>query len=34
MYTRVTDGLAAHTRSRMAKAQIDGDSPRKEKEAV
>jgi hypothetical protein len=34
MYTRVTDGLAAHTRPRMAKAQIDADIPRKEKEAV
>jgi hypothetical protein len=34
MYTRVTDGLAAQTRPRMAKAQIDSDIPRKEKEAI
>jgi hypothetical protein len=33
MYTRVTDGLAARTRPRMATAQIDSDIPRKEKEA-
>jgi hypothetical protein len=34
MYTRVTEGLAAHTRPRMADAQIDADIPRKEKEAM
>jgi hypothetical protein len=32
MYTRVTDGLAAPTRPRIANAQID--IPRREKEAV
>jgi hypothetical protein len=34
MYTRVTDGLAAHMRPRMAKAQVDADIPRREKEAI
>jgi hypothetical protein len=34
MYTRASDGLAAHTRLRMAKARLDEDLPRKEKEVV
>jgi hypothetical protein len=34
MYTRVTDGLTAYTRPRMAKGQVDVDMPRKEKEAL
>jgi hypothetical protein len=34
MYTRVTDGLAAHTSPRMAKAQMGSDIPWKEKEAL
>jgi hypothetical protein len=34
MYTRLTDGHVAHTRPRMAKAQIDDHIPRKAKEAI
>jgi hypothetical protein len=34
MYTRLTDGHFAHTRARMAKAQIDDHIPRKAKEAI
>jgi hypothetical protein len=34
MYTRLTDGQFAHTRARMAKAQIDDHIPRKAKEAI
>jgi hypothetical protein len=34
MYMRLTDGQAAYTRFRMARAQTDDDTPRKVKEAV
>jgi hypothetical protein len=34
MYTRTNDGLAAQPRPRTAKAHIDDDIPRKEKEVV
>jgi hypothetical protein len=34
MYSRLTDGHAAHARPRMATAQRDIDIMRKEKEAV
>jgi hypothetical protein len=34
MYTRASDGPAAHMRPRMAKAQVDAGISSKEKEAV